>query len=209
MKFSRAWIIVFALLLTSTGLLAQRRDALTDKESDQLREAALEPNTRLHLMVGFAKARMEAIERLRSDPNMARAQQDESTVLLDDIAAIVDEIDDNISDYDHKGEDIRKGLREVIEMDTGFLQKLKAFNEQAEKEQRKMYAFAVENALESINSSADSARATLDDENAKKGKEKIEKPEKDKTAKKDKPAKEKKSKPDYTGMGGIGQPKPQ
>jgi len=52
-----------------------------------------------------------------------------------------------------------------------------------------------------VNSSADSARAMLDSENAKKGKEKIDKSEKDEQAKKEKPAKPKKEKPDYTGMG--------
>ena len=52
----------------------------------------------------------------------------------------------------------------------------------------------------------DDLLSRLDDENAKKGKEKIEKPEKDEQAKKDKPAKEKKQTPDYTGMG---IPKPQ
>src|SRR5206468_12588142 len=124
---------------------------------------------------------------------------------------IMDEIDDNLSDYDSKGEDIRKALREVIEADTDFQLKLRAIRDTAPEKVKKQYSFGVENALESVNSSADSARAMLDDENAKKGKEKIEKTEKDKedkSAKKDKPPKEKKQKPDYTGMGGVGQQQP-
>ena len=166
-----------------------------------MRETAQEPNKRLHLLVTYAKARMEAIEHLRSDKNMAEVQSEKVSDLLGDVAAIVDEIDDNLGSYDSKGEDIRKSLREVIAMDTDFQLKLRAIKDTTPDEHKKLISFSVDNATESVNSSADSARAMLDDENAKKGKEKIEKPEKDEQAKKDKPAKEKKQRPDYTGMG--------
>ena len=203
----RLWLLMLAVLLMAGSAFAQRRDALNDKEVDELRETAQEPNKRIHLLVTFAKARMEAIDHLRSDQNMATAQADQVSTLLGDVASIMDEIDDNLDDYDKKGEDIRKALREVIETDTDFQLKLRAIKDTAPESVKKQYSFGVENALESVNSSADSARAMLDDQNAKKGKEKIEKPEKtpeDKSAKK----KDKKQKPDYTGMGGIGQQAP-
>lgn len=203
----RLWLLFMAVTLIAGSAFAQRHDALNEKEADQLRETAQEPNKRLHLLVTFAKARMEAIDHLRSDQNMATAQADQVSTLLGDVASIMDEIDDNLEDYDKKGEDIRKALREVIETDTDFQLKLRAIKDTAPEAVKKQYSFGVENALESVNSSADSARAMLDDQNAKKGKEKIEKPEKtpeDKSAK----HKEKKQKPDYTGMGGIGQQPP-
>jgi hypothetical protein len=77
--------------------------------------------------------------------------------------------------------------------------KLRAIKDTTSDAQKKLYSFAVENAMESVNSSADSARAMLDDQNAKKGKEKVDKSDPDESAKKDK--KDKKQKPDYTGMG--------
>jgi hypothetical protein len=117
----------------------------------------------------------------------------------------VDEIDDNLSSYDSKGEDIRKALREVVEMNTDFQLKLRAIKDTTAPEQKKMYSFAIDNAMESVNSSADSARAMLDDENAKKGKEKIDKKEEE-NARKAKPPKDKDERPDYTGMG-IPKPK--
>jgi hypothetical protein len=201
MKSMRWWMVVIAIVLASTMAMAQRHDALTEKEADQLRETAQEPNKRLHLLVSFAKARMEAIDRLRSDKNMAAVQGEQVGDLLADVASIVDEIDDNLASYDSKGEDVRKALREVIEMNTDFQLKLRAIKDTSAPEQKKMFSFAIDNVTESVNSSADSARAMLDDENAKKGKEKIEKAEKDESAKKSKPPKEKKDRPDYTGMG--------
>lgn len=206
MRRTRFGMAFLALVLVASFAWAQHKDALTEKEADQLRETAQEPNKRLHLLVTFAKARMEAIDHLRSDKNMADVQGEKVSELLGDVAAIVDEIDDNLGTYDSKGEDIRKALREVIAMDTDFQLKLRAIKDTTPDEHKKLISFSVDNAIESVNSSGDSARAMLDDENAKKGKEKFEKPEKDEQAKKDKPIKEKKQKPDYTGMG---IPKPQ
>ncbi len=200
MKSMRWWMAIIAVLFGSLTALAQRHDPLTEKEADQLRETAQEPNKRLHLMVMFAKARMEAIDRLRCDKNMAAVQGEQVSDLLGDVASIVDEIDDNLSSYDSKGEDMRKALREVIEMNTDFQLKLRAIKDTTPTEQKRMYSFAIDNATESVNSSADSARAMLDDQNAKKGKEKIDKKEEE-NAKKVKPPKEKKERPDYTGMG--------
>ncbi len=202
-------LLVIALALGTA--YAQKHDPLTEKEADQLREYAQEPNKRLHLMVGYAKARMEALQHLRSDQNMATTQQDQISSLLDDVAALVDEIDDNLSAYDSKGEDLRKSLREVIEMDSDFQLKLRAIKDTSEQGPKKLSTFAVDNAIESVNASADSARAMLDDQNAKKGKEKVEKEVKEKPAKskKDKSDSDKdKSRPDYTGMGGVGQQNP-
>jgi hypothetical protein len=203
MSRTRWCLALFAVLTMSSFALAQRRDPLTDKEVDALRETAQEPNKRVHLMVTYAKARMEAIEHLRSDQNMAAVQGEQVSNLLSDLAAIVDEIDDNLESYDSRGEDIRKALREVIEANTDFQLKLRAIKDTTPPAQKKEFSFAVENATESVNSSADSARAMLDSENAKKGKEKVDKSDKDKDeqASKDKPAKQKKQKPDYTGMG--------
>ena len=202
MRATRVSLLLIVVMLISCMAMAQLHDPLTEKEADQLRDLAQEPNKRMHLMVTFAKARMEAIEHLRTDKNMAEAQADQVSSLLSDVASIMDEIDENLSAYDSKGEDLRKSLREVIETDTSFQLKLRAIKDTTSEAQKKQYSFAVENAMESVNSSADSARAMLDDQNAKKGKEKVDKSDPDESAKK---SKDKKQKPDYTGMG---MPKP-
>ncbi|HUR37616.1 MAG TPA: hypothetical protein VM009_07345, partial [Terriglobales bacterium] len=47
-----------------------RRDPLTETEVDQLREVTQEPIKRIKLIVKFARARMLAMEQLRSDPKL-------------------------------------------------------------------------------------------------------------------------------------------
>jgi hypothetical protein len=199
MRATRVSLFLIAVMLISCVASAQRHDPLTEKEADQLRDLAQEPNKRMHQMVTYAKARMEAIDHLRTDKNMAEAQGEQVSNLLSDIASIMDEIDENLSAYDSKGEDLRKSLREVIETDTAFQLKLRAIKDTTSDAQKKQYSFAIENAMESVNSSADSAREMLDDQNAKKGKEKVDKSDPDESAKNK--SKDKKQKPDYTGMG--------
>ncbi len=210
MRTVSRWAILFLLVASfaAPALAQANRDPLTDKEVDQLRETAQEPEKRMHLLVSFAQARMEMIDHLRTDQNMANAQADKIGSLLDDVASIVDEIDDNLSMYNERGEDLRKSLREIIETDSDFQLKLRTIKETSTADQLKRYGVSIETANDSVNSSADSARAMLDDQNAKKGKEKPDKKE-EKSAKKEKPSKPpkaKKDKPDYTGMGGLGKP---
>src|SRR5438067_1761732 len=65
--------LMLTLLIALPGRAQVRdRDPLTEKEVDQLRETAIEPEKRLKLMVEFTKARMVAIEQLRTDPKLAK-----------------------------------------------------------------------------------------------------------------------------------------
>src|SRR5947209_18178955 len=92
-------IVSFAItLLLSAQVWPQLhdRDPLTDKEVDQLRETAIEPEKRLKLMVEFTRARMLAIDQLRSDPKMGKDRGKRMHDLLEDIATLIDEIDDNV-----------------------------------------------------------------------------------------------------------------
>lgn len=208
----RLTLFLMVVGLAIAPLSAQRnRDPLSEKEADQLREVADQPHKRISLLVKYARARMAMIEQIRSDQKMATDQADKLSELLEDFAYLVDELEDNLSNYNSKGEDLRKPLREVIGANTDFQLKLRTIKETSSPDQLRGYSFALESATESVNASADSSRAMLDDQLAKKGKEKESKPEKeDKSANKSstpKPDKDNspKQRPDYTGMGGIGQ----
>lgn len=209
MKHSR---IVAAILCTSLLIVtapAQRsRDPLNAAEVDALREANQDARTRMKLYIKYTRARMAMLEQLRSDKRMATEQADEIRRLLEDVATLVDEIDENLSMYEDRGEDIRKSIREIISLDSELQLKLRTLKETMTPAELKSYAFALDNAIESVNSSADSARAMLEDQNAKKGKEKPEK--EDKSAENDEPKKKKDrgERPDYTGMGGLGSKNP-
>ncbi len=209
-RLSRFAVAATLSLSMATPLFAQfNRDPLNDKEVNELRETAQEPHARMKLLINFTQRRMDKINVLRADPKMATANAPEIGQLLSDVANLLDEVDDNLSMYDRQGEDMRKSLRAVIEMDTDIRAKLKALKENSTSAQMEQYKFAIEDADESASASVDNAHALLADEMAKKGKEKPDKEEsaKDKK-KKDDEAKSKgpKQRPDYTGMGGLGKP---
>lgn len=179
-----AMVLLFACFV-SAGAVAQRmHDPLTPAESDQLRETAQEPIKRMKLLVTFTRARMDMVNQMRSDPKMAEATGEKIRSMLEDVAQLVDEIDDNLSMYNGRSEDLRKPLKEVIEADSDWQLKLRSLKETASAEAIRTYGIALEEAADSVNASADSARAMLERQNASRGKDK----EKDKT--KDKEAAE-------------------
>jgi hypothetical protein len=163
---SRPLCFVAILLLTCGSMLAQRaRDPLTQPEIDQIRDASWEPNQRLMLYVGFARARLVKLEQMRSDPKTKdRAQQTHD--LLDDFQALYDELNDNIETYVERNDDIRKPLRGVIAADTEFQAKLRALKEAADvpRSEYSVYEFVLSNTLDSVDSSAEDHRKLLDDQ---------------------------------------------
>lgn len=165
-------LAVLVLLATASLAHAQRqRDPLTEEEADQLRELRQEPLKRLRLIVKYARARMEAVERLRADPRIA-GSGDQIRTMLEDFTNIIDEMDDNLDSY--KTDDLRKPLKQIIEADTEFQLKLRTLKEGTPEAQRVAYSFALDTAIDSVNASADTARAMLDDQLAKRGKVKDE-----------------------------------
>lgn len=163
---SRPACIVILSLLSCGSLLAQReRDPLTQAEIDQVRDASWEPQQRLTLYVGFARARLVKLEQVRSDPKTKdRAQQTHD--LLDDFQALYDELNDNIETYVDRNDDIRKPLKGVIAADTEFQAKLRALKEAANvpRTEYSVYEFVLSNALDTVDSSAEDHRKLLGDQ---------------------------------------------
>ena len=96
-KLMRHAVVFFALLfLLGSGWAQRHHDPLNDSEVDQLRETAQEPAKRMKLYVGFAKARMEMIQHLRADRALMGKDDEEMRSRLEDLATLVDEIDDNL-----------------------------------------------------------------------------------------------------------------
>jgi len=173
-------VLCLVALFSSFAHAQQKRDPLTEPEVDQLRETAQEPDKRLKLMVKFARARMLAIDQLRSDPKLAQGRGEKIHDLLEDFMNLVDEIDDNVDNYSGKQSDIRKSLKDVVEADTEFQLKLRTLKDAAKNDPKaadeaKDYDFVLDNTLEAVNQSVDNARKTLDEQNeefAKKNKKK-------------------------------------
>lgn len=174
-------LLVLVLLLTVVGA-ARRRDPLTDAESDQLREVAMEPGKRLKLYIKFAEVRLTSIEQLRSDPKAADGRGKKIHDLLEDFTAILDEINDNLDVYQGRPlnkddrKEYHKGLKEVLDAGQRFDEKLKALkaatetNLQTQKESQD-FQFVLQDAIEALKSSTDMAREYLsgkEDEGDKK-----------------------------------------
>lgn len=155
-----------ALLLAAAVVpsVAQKRDPLTENESDQIRELAQEPDKRVKLLLKFIQARMATIEQMEGDPRLAAGRGKQVHDLLEDFTSMIDELDDNIDDYTEKKSDIRKSLKDVIDAHTAFQTKLKALKEQkTPAKEFSEYNFVLQNAAEAVNSSLDNARQALQD----------------------------------------------
>ena len=119
-------VLFWATALTLTAGQAKQRDPLTEPEIDKIRDAAQLPEVRLKLYVEFARARLDKLSAIRSDPKITdRAEQTRDT--LQDFLDVYDELNTNVDTYADRGSDLRKALKPVIEADTEFGAKLRAF----------------------------------------------------------------------------------
>ncbi len=157
------------VLLLATACAAQRRlhhDPLTEAEADELREVAQEPEKRLKLVVKFAQARLQAIEQLRGDPKLAEGRGKQIHDLLSDFTELVDEIGDNEDMYARQKADISKPVGQVIIALSDFQLKLRALKEAAadpkNAAEAKQYEFALQDAVDAVDSSEQDSRELLD-----------------------------------------------
>ena len=167
-KRSKIILTLICILFLASPLLAQQRDPLTERESDDLREVAQEPLKRLKLLIKFATERLDTIERIKDEPKTPdRGHRLHDA--LEDFSKIIDELDDNIDDYSQKQSDLRKPLNEVVPAETGFEQRLRDFKEWSQDPKHtvdyKSYSFALQDAIESVSLSLEDAKKTLDEQN--------------------------------------------
>jgi hypothetical protein len=116
------------LAAASAGAQLARHDPLTPLEIDKIRDSAMEPQIRLKLYVEFARARMDKLQQARSDPKLTPADKDEQTkTAIQEFTDVYDELEENVDTFADRGNDLRKALKPVIEADTEFGAKLRAF----------------------------------------------------------------------------------
>src|ERR1019366_1167569 len=157
------WLALLTCTL-SCFAMAQRRDPLNEKEVDAMRESADFPSKRLELMVGFARARLAALDPLRAD----KAAKDRPTQihdLLQDFTSLLDEMNDNVDLYASHKTDVRKGLTLLIEGASEWQLKLRSLKQQSPAEELDRFSFVLADASEAVNDTADSARKELQEQN--------------------------------------------
>jgi hypothetical protein len=165
--------ILLLVLLASLVASARKRDPLTEAESDQLREVAMEPYKRLKLLIKFTDARLVAIDQVRADPKLAQGRGKQIHDLLEDFTALMDEINDNLDQYEARplnkddSKDFKKGLKELIEADERFDLKLRTLQSAAENDpqtRKEMpdFRFVLQDAQEALKSNAEMAREYIE-----------------------------------------------
>jgi methionine synthase II (cobalamin-independent) len=177
------WILIYALAVPSLLLLARgdataRRDPLTDKEADLVREAqALDKRT--EVFIKAAERRLLVI----TDPNSGASSQAQKDAekwgdfkgtraeLLYDIANILEEAITNIEDagtHNSKSQLIPKSIRKLAEAATRFLPALTALRDRANDEERGSLEKAIENAQEIVTAANRLPAETKETEQKKK-----------------------------------------
>jgi hypothetical protein len=122
----------------------------------------VEPDQRLKLYVKFVRDRISKLEQMRSDPKTTN-RPGQTHDMLEDFLAVYDELNDNVDMYVGRKDDIRKPLKAVIEADTEFQSRLRAIKDAANTDaaEARQYEFLLNNAIDTVDSSADDHRKTV------------------------------------------------
>src|ERR1700722_13311538 len=158
-------VLGLSLMLTTAAWAQSHHDPFTSAEIDQIRDASWEPQQRLALYLKFARARLVALEQMRSDPKKKdRAQETHDR--LDDFLLIYDELNDNIDTYVDRKNDIRKPLKLIIDADTEFKAKLRALKDASGVTPQEIarYEFVLTNALDTVDSSTEDHRKLMEEQ---------------------------------------------
>ncbi len=152
------------LLLLVSGAAAQQhhRDPLSDLEIDKLRDAAQLPEVRLKLYVEFARVRLDKLQQVRADAKAPDRQQ-KTREALQDFLDVYDELNTNVDTFADRRDDLRKALKPVIEADTEFGSKLRAFKSALAGAPKEAdgYGFLLGSALDTVDSAAKDHRGLL------------------------------------------------
>jgi hypothetical protein len=154
------WALLAGLVLVPSTATAGRHDPLTSDEIDQLREVALDPESRLKLFADFARLRFTAIEtaRMPKKPDAAKpgaARQDAGNPrslhdLMEDFLAVYDELDENISMYEDRQADLRKAMKIVLLADNEFHARLEGLQHNLTPEERTDCDFVLSSIVEAV-----------------------------------------------------------
>jgi hypothetical protein len=174
-RLQRQFLCVVVPLVLLLPLNAQNRsDPLNATEVDQLREAAQDPDERVKLFLQFARARLDAIERVQTDPK-ATDPAGQIHDRLQDFLDIYDELNDNLDTFVERRADLRKSLRAVIAADSEFQNRLRAVKNSAQtsKTPTSQYDFVLSSALDDVGGGVQDHRQMLaEQEEAAKRKKK-------------------------------------
>jgi hypothetical protein len=146
------------MVLAMAPVFAQsRKDPLTEKQAEEVREAGDQPSERVKLFVGYVDDRAKDIHTINADP-IAQNKNARIHNLLDEFTRLSDDLQDNMDQYDEQHADLRKVLKDII---TKTDEWTKVLNEPKPSAQ---YDFVRKTAIDSNQSAHEAAVKMLADE---------------------------------------------
>ena len=155
----RLFLVSLFCLLLSAPLVAQKqkREPLTEKQQDQIEEAGIDPVARVDLYVKFLNDYCDTIKGLiPRAKSAARARRIDDE--LEDFAALMDELGDNLDMFSQRKADLRKSLKGLNE----YIQHWQAVLRDLPSEPG--FELALKEAIDSTNDLTDQAREITADQ---------------------------------------------
>jgi len=155
-------LVLLALCLLLAGPLCaqkQQHEPLTEKQIDQIAEAGIEPNARLALYTKFVNEHMDVINGLAKRAN-TEARNHKIASELEDLTALMDELNSNIDTYAERKADIRRSLKALIPAVDRWHQTLRALLAETS------FELARKEAIESAQDLADETQRLHSEQNA-------------------------------------------
>ncbi len=126
-RLVRRLAAAFASLLLAAPLCAQRekRQTLTEAQIEEIRDAGIDPDKRVSIYTKYLDEHAATIKgltnRAKSDGRARRLDGE-----LQDLTALMDELDSNLDEYSDRKADIRKALKTLNESSQHWLGMLRA-----------------------------------------------------------------------------------
>ncbi len=116
-KMRRAGLVIAVSLLATGSLLSGQKsqhETLTPAQVEEIREAGIDPNTRILLYAKYVNQHMDAIKELVKE-GLSRSRSVKMDDELQTVTALADELDSNLDQYGSRKADIRKALKKVTD----------------------------------------------------------------------------------------------
>lgn len=109
-------IVAFCTLgLALCPAVAQHHPAaLSEAEEEQVRDAAIEPARRVLVYQGIVETRVKRIQAVLANTR-AQGRREDIRENMEQITALLDELQDNLEEYDHVHRDLRKPLPKLLD----------------------------------------------------------------------------------------------
>jgi hypothetical protein len=154
---SAALLTILALTLPLTAHAQHRSSALSEGEVEKLRDAAYVPADRVMVFIALIDSRTKRLTDLYAHARRPGREEDTHD-LLEQITAVADELDDNLDDYAHRHQDIRKALPKLLQTTERWSTELKTPPD------NEAYSVSRKLALEAIQDIRDTATKLIEDQ---------------------------------------------